>query len=104
DPRWGFTWQQVLHAEEAIDIHHGLPVAGHVRGRTIVEEVVDRGADKGCFVYLRKDLYDADGVHLATVTSNTLARADGGFGGPRQARPAMPAPPARPADAVLDLP
>ena len=102
DPRWGFNWQQVLHAEEAIDIHHPLPVAGRVRGRTVVEDVVDRGADKGCFVYLRKDLYAADGVRLATVTSNTLARADGGSGGNKLPLPAMPAPPARAADAALD--
>lgn len=104
DPRYGFDWQQILHAEEAIEIHSPLPASGLVRGRTVVEDVVDRGAGKGCFVYLRKQLHDADGRLLASVTSNVLARADGGFGGGGSARPAMPAPPERTPDAVSDLP
>lgn len=104
EPEYGFTWQKVLHAEEAIAIHRPLPVAGKLRGSTVIEDVVDRGADKGCFVYLRKEIHAADGSHLATVTSNTLARGDGGFGGAGAPRAAMPAPPARAADAVCDLP
>lgn len=105
DPQYGFTWQKVLHAEESLDVHTPLPPAGTIHGRTVVEDVVDRGADKGCFVYLRKDLTDASGQTLyATVRSNTLARADGGFGGTSASKPAMPAPPERAADTVCDLP
>lgn len=104
DPAYGFTWQKVLHAEESIEVHAPLPVAGTVTGCTVVEDVVDRGADKGCFVYLRKTLTDADGTLLATVLSNTLARADGGFGGGGEPRAKMPAPPDREPDAVCDLP
>lgn len=105
DPKYGFTWQQVLHAEEALEIHVPLPPSGTVTGETIIEDVVDRGADKGCFVYLKKELRSADGKTLyATVRSNTLARADGGFGGKSQARPAPPAPPERAPDLVCDLP
>ncbi len=104
DPRYGFDWQQVLHAEEAIDIHSPLPVSGRVRGRTVIEDVVDRGQGKGCFVYLRKELRDSGGTLLASVASNTLARADGGFGGGGSPRPPMPAPPVHTPDVVLDLP
>jgi len=106
EPRYGFTWQKVLHAEESIEIHQPLPVAGKVRGSTVVEDVVDRGAEKGCFVYLRKELYGGeDGqTHLATVVSNTLARADGGFGGGGNPRAPMAAPPDRNPDMVCDLP
>ncbi len=105
DPQYGFTWQQVLHAEEALEIHEPLPPSGTVTGETLIEDVVDRGADKGCFVYLKKELRSADGKTLyATVRSNTLARADGGFGGKSQARPAPPAPPERAPDLVCDLP
>lgn len=103
DPRYGFDWQQVLHAEEAIEIHRPLPVSGRVRGRTVIEDVVDRGQGKGCFVYLRKELRDTGGALLASVTSNTLARADGGFGGGGTPRPPMAAPPDRAPDVVLDL-
>jgi len=105
DPQYGFTWQQVLHAEEVLEVHRPLPGAGTVQGETVVEDVVDRGAGKGCFVYLRKDLKSADGgIHYATVRSNTLARADGGFGGTRPAHAPMPAVPARAPDRVCDLP
>lgn len=103
-PEYGFTWQKVLHAEETIEIHAPIPVEGTVTGRTVVEDVVDRGAEKGCFVYLRKTLESADGTPLATVVSNTLARADGGFGGGGAPRPKMPGPPDREPDAICDLP
>ena len=104
DPKYGFEWQKVLHAEESIEIHKPLPVEGRVRGQTTIEDVVDRGPDKGCFVYLRKSLYDDTNELLATVVSNTLARGDGGFGGGGQARAAMPKPPSREADLVCELP
>ncbi len=105
DPKYGFTWQKVLHAEESLEIHQPLPGAGTVTGETVIEDVVDRGADKGCFVYLKKELRSADGATLyATVRSNTLARADGGFGGKPTPRPAPPAPPERAPDQVCDLP
>jgi acyl dehydratase len=104
EPRYGFDWHKVLHAEEALEVHAALPVAGTVHGETVIEDVIDRGADKGCFVYLRKTLRAADGTLLATVVSNTLARGDGGFGGSAAApRPPLPAPPARAPDAVCDL-
>ena len=104
DPRYGFEWQKVLHAEESIEIHHPLPVAGRVRGQTVIEDVIDRGAEKGCFVYLRKSLYDDNDNLLASVVSNTLARGDGGFGGGGAPRPPMAKPPERDADLVCDLP
>lgn len=104
DPQYGFEWQQVLHAEESLELHAPIPVCGTVHGETIIEQVVDRGADKGCFVYLRKELTAADGTRIATVTSNTLARGDGGFGGPAKPRPPLPATPERAPDVVCDLP
>ncbi|MGR8920188.1 MAG: MaoC/PaaZ C-terminal domain-containing protein [Gammaproteobacteria bacterium] len=104
DPKYGFEWQKVLHAEESIEIHRPLPVTGVVRGSTVVEDVVDRGAGKGCFVYLRKELEDADGNALATVVSNTLARGDGGFGGGGRPRQPMPRTPEREPDLRCDLP
>lgn len=104
DPTYGFDWRKVLHAEESIEIHQQLPTAGAVYGRTTIEDVVDRGTEKGCFVYLKKTLMSGDRqTTLATVTSNTLARGDGGFGGGGKARAPLSAPPEREADAVCDL-
>ena len=104
EEQYGFQWQKVLHAEEELIIHEPLPVAAKLVGETFVDEVVDRGADKGVFVYTRKELTDADsGKQYATVVSNTLARGDGGFGGPSEPRP-KPAPmPTEEPDHVCDL-
>ncbi len=105
EDRYGFEWQKALHAEESIKIHSPLPLEGQIYGKTVIEDVVDRGPDKGCFVYSRKDLYSADkSKHFATITSNTLARGDGGFGGTSGPRAAMPAPPDRKPDISCDLP
>ena len=105
EPQYGFEWQKVLHAEESVEIYEPLPTEGRIKGVTVVEDVVDRGKEKGCFVYLRKDLHDAEtGRHLASVTSNTLARGDGGFGGGGQARAPMPSVPDRAPDTICDLP
>ena len=80
EPEYGFDWKKVLHAEEFFEIHNPIPPEGKLFGRTTVESVVDRGADKGCFIYSKKELFLSDRqTLLATVVSNTLARGDGGF-------------------------
>ena len=104
EPQYGFNWQQVLHAEEELIIHEPLPTAGTLIGETFVDEVVDRGKDKGVFVYTRKELTAADsGKQYATVISNTLARGDGGFGGPTEGRPKPPALPPGDPDHICDI-
>ncbi|MGR8947535.1 MAG: MaoC/PaaZ C-terminal domain-containing protein [Gammaproteobacteria bacterium] len=104
EPEYGFKWQQVLHAEEELIIHEPLPVAGTLIGETFIDEVVDRGKEKGVFVYSRKELTDAvTGKQYATVVSNTLARGDGGFGGPSEARPKPPDLPTGKPDHVCDI-
>jgi acyl dehydratase len=104
DPKYQVTWQKVLHAEEKLIIHRPLPPAGAVVGETFVDAIVDRGADKGAFIYQRKEVRgESDGVLFAEVLSNTLARGDGGFGGNATPRAQPPAVPERKPDAVCDL-
>tara|TARA_R110002095_G_scaffold164375_1_gene142353 strand:- start:3892 stop:4749 length:858 start_codon:yes stop_codon:yes gene_type:complete len=104
EPKYQVEWQKVLHAEEKLIIHQPLPPAGAVVGETFVDEIVDRGADKGAFIYQRKEVRgEADGVLFAEVLSNTLARGDGGFGGTAKPRAQPPAVPERKPDAVCDL-
>jgi acyl dehydratase len=104
EPKYQVEWQKVLHAEEKLIIHQPLPPAGAVVGETFVDEIVDRGADKGAFIYQRKEVRgEADGVLFAEVLSNTLARGDGGFGGTAKPRAQPPAVPDRKPDAVCDL-
>ena len=72
-------WEQLLHAEEHVVVHRPLPPAGMVRDQTTVDGVVDRGANRGAFVYTRKELHDENNWPLATVYSTLLCRTDGGL-------------------------
>lgn len=104
DPQYQVDWPKLLHAEEAFEIHAPLPVAGVVTGRTVVTGIVDRGAEKGAYLYSTKEVRTPDGRLLATVNSATVARGDGGFGGPTGPVPPPVQIPDRAPDLVCDLP
>ena len=104
DPATGINWQKILHGEESITILRKLPVEGRLVARMKVAHVIDRG-DQGAFIYSEREIIDAEsGDVIALNWRNSIARADGNFGGPdgpvRRAR----AVPERPADQVVDLP
>ena len=89
DPDTGVTWQQVLHGEQRLMLHNPMPVEGRMLGRTYIQDIVDKGPGKGALIYVARDTYDVDtGTHISTSISTTVARADGGFGGP--AGPTLP--------------
>jgi acyl dehydratase len=104
-PELGITWQRVLHGEHGLVLHRPMPAKASLRGTTRIEEVVDKGADKGALVYVRRTVFE-QGIDapLLTVRQTLLCRADGGFGGPvTEAAPVFRLPPTAPALAV-DLP
>lgn len=101
----GIDWRRLLHAEQAIALHAPLPVQGLVVGRNRVSGLWDKGEARGTLMQQVRELEDADGRPLATVTQLTLLRGDGGRGSAGEGAP--PAPhslPERSADAVCDLP
>ncbi|MGY3473541.1 MaoC/PaaZ C-terminal domain-containing protein [Bradyrhizobium ottawaense] len=105
DPATGVTWQRMLHGEQSIEIHEPLAPAGHVLGRTWVEEIVDKGAGKGALIYQHRTLTDAaTGGKLCTLVSSFFCRADGGFEGPSRAASAPHPIPQREPDTFCDLP
>lgn len=105
EPRFGVDWTRVLHVEEGFEIHAPLPTAGTVHGRTVVTQIIDRGAAKGALLYSRREvMHGAERRLLATIDSCTLLRGDGGFGGPQGPLPPPVSMPAREPDAVCDLP
>jgi acyl dehydratase len=82
DPETGVDWRKILHGEQGLTLHAPLPVAGTVIGRTRIVEVVDKG-DKGGLLLSERDVIDkASGRLLATLSSTTVLRGDGNFGGP----------------------
>ncbi|WPB55413.1 MaoC/PaaZ C-terminal domain-containing protein [Xylophilus sp. GOD-11R] len=100
----GIAWQSVVHGEQGLRIHRPLPVSGRVTGRTVIEEIVDKGAGRGAHVHTRRDLLDTDsGELLCSLTSNAISRADGGFGGPATGPSSPPPLPDSPPDRHLDF-
>lgn len=105
EPQYGIDWQRVLHAEESLEVHGPLPVAGEIVGTLTIEHVYDKGADKGALVYTRRELRDrATNALLATERRAVFLRGDGGRGGDTSASPAPHAMPTRAPDHVVALP
>jgi acyl dehydratase len=105
DPKYGITWQKLLHGEQSVEFHAPIPVEGRVRGLMQIEEIYDRGAEKGALLTISRRIRDRDSnTLLATVRQVNVLRADGGFGGPTRPEQLSRTPPNRPADAKLCVP
>lgn len=79
----GLTWQKILHGEQSFTLHAPLPAEGTLVGETKITGLIDKGADKGALIYSERSLTDmASGQLVATVSGTSVARGDGGFGGP----------------------
>lgn len=100
--RSGLNLFKVVHGEQRIRLHRPLPPAATIVSRVRITDVFDKGADKGCVLYVETTLSDkADGAVLATLLSTVFARGDGGFGGPQGTGPAPHMLPERAPDKVL---
>ena len=104
NPESGIDWKRVVHGEQSVVIHKPLPAAGTVVGRTVIEEIVDKGAGKGALLYSRRDVRDKEtGDLLASLRSTSFLRGDGGFGGPSGPTRPVHALPERAPDLVCDI-
>ncbi len=105
EPDTGVDWVKVLHGEQEMVIHQPLPAAATVTATTRVTGIVDKGADKGALILQERTVTDADsGAKLATLTSTTFARGDGGFDGPTTGAREVHRLPEREPDLSCDLP
>jgi len=105
DPRTGIDWVKSLHGEQGLIIHAPLPVEATVIGRNRVTDVIDKGSGKGALLMMARDIVDAaSGRLLATRTSTSFLRGDGGCGAPPKEQPKPPAIPERAPDIVHRLP
>ena len=102
DPRYGLTWQKVLHGEQSIEIHRPLPTNGNFVGTTRIDEIYDKGADKGAIMLTSRVIrLEGENDPLTTVRATIFLRGDGGFGGGGQGAP--PAPHPVPSDRAPDI-
>lgn len=73
EPKYGFTWQKLLHGEQGLQIHKPLPVEANVKTVVTIDEIYDKGADKGALMLVSRKLYDeSDNSLLATLTQSYL--------------------------------
>jgi hypothetical protein len=81
---FGINFAHVLHAAERLTLHRPLPTSAAVEVETLVREVFDKGENTGALLWIESRAVYAESREPAfTVSNYSLARADGGFGGPR---------------------
>ncbi|MGH7081396.1 MAG: MaoC/PaaZ C-terminal domain-containing protein [Acetobacteraceae bacterium] len=105
DPNTGVDAVKLVHGEQGIVIHRPLPTSGEIIGRTRITGLIDKGAGAAALLYTEKEVIDAaSGALLATTTSTTFLRGQGGFGGPAGPVKAVPEVPTGPPEISFDLP
>src|SRR6202040_363123 len=101
--RTGINYLYVLHGEQRLTVHKPLPVAAQLLADERVTGAFDKGKDKGEFVIIEKTLrLKGTGEKLCTLSATTVARGDGGCGGPKEGAPEPHALPTRAPDLVQD--
>jgi acyl dehydratase len=72
----------LVHAEQSIELHKPLPVAGTLRTTAMVTGIFDKGS--GALVETENHAVDAaTGEPMVTTRGSTFIRGEGGFGGDR---------------------
>ncbi|MCI5074192.1 MaoC family dehydratase [Oricola sp.] len=99
DPRTGIDWIKSLHGEQGLKIYRPLPASGDVIGRNRVVDIIDKGEGRGALLMLERDIVEeSTGEIIATRTSTSFLRGDGGCGAPARKQPVPHAVPDRKPD------
>ena len=81
-PDLGWDFDQVLHAEQRLQLHRALPVAAELLVNKRVTEAFDRGPRHGAMLLFEAEgRLAADDTVVFTMGTTVIARGDGGFGG-----------------------
>jgi acyl dehydratase len=103
-PDLGWDFSQVLHVEQRMQLFRPPPVAADLLINKRIVAAYDRGPNHGALVLFEAEARLAsDDTALFTIGNTIMARADGGFGGPRGKGPAAHRPPRREPDLSCDL-
>lgn len=102
--KMGINFLMVVHGEQAVEFHQPMPTSANLTADSRVVAAYDKGP-KGAVIVTETVLKEAgSGAKIATLTSSTFARGDGGFGGPSEGQPEPHPIPARAPDLSLDFP
>lgn len=77
----------LVHGEQKVELHRPLPPAGTFKAASRTIGAFDKGADKGAVLVNETVWTDEAGERVATLTSSSFCRGDGGFGGPSEGAP-----------------
>jgi acyl dehydratase len=105
NPNTGVNALKLVLGEQSVQWHRPLPVEGEILGRTRVTGLLDKGDGKGALLYSEKQLIDVKSDELiATTSSTTFLRGDGGCGSLTPPQPDVHVLPDRAPDRIVDLP
>ena len=99
-----FDRVKTLHGEQRIEILRAIPPRGSFILETRTTAAVDKGREKGAVIVSEWLWRGDDGSIVATLSSTSFARGDGGFGGPTEGAPAPHIVPERDPDFTVDIP
>lgn len=100
--RTGINYLMVLHGEQRLTVHRPMPIEAELTADERIAGAWDKG-EKGAIIVIEKTLrLKGTGEKLCTLAATTVARGDGGFGGPREGAPEPHPLPARTPDLTHD--
>lgn len=83
NPETGVDYRKQVNAGNRIVLHAPLPTEGTLVCRPRVTDVIDKGIGRGALIFTERKIIEKNtGVAICSVTTTSLCRADGGFGGP----------------------
>ncbi len=94
----------LVHGEQKVELHRPLPASGAFTAESRTIGAYDKGKDKGAILVNQTTWTDDAGERVATLTSSSFCRADGGFGGPADGAPEPHRVPDRKPDLTVDIP
>lgn len=104
NPKFGLDYTGVLHGEEWVTIHRPLPTQGKLISSNTVENVWDRGAEKGAILQMCKAVtLQGEDEPIAETRTVLMLRKNGGFGGSEEGAPSVTRPPERAPDTSITI-
>lgn len=93
----------LVHGEQKVELHRPLPPTGTFTTQSRTIGAFDKGEGKGAVLVNETVWTDEAGEKVATLTSSSFCRGDGGFGGPSEGAPEPHMVPSRAPDLTVSF-